>query len=100
MKSPPNFHGHIALPLEITARTYFEDQCIPIAVTADSIETGSFVSVMALLLYIKHGSDIEVLQFLQKTSSMLGLSAHELSVEKAKQVYQDFEHLFNRVSKS
>lgn len=96
MESSINFHGYIALPLETAARAFLSENSIPISVTADSIETGNFVSVMALLLYIKYGSDESALRFLQHAGSMLGLTANQISLEKAYLLYREFECLFNQ----
>ena len=71
-----NFRGYIALPLENKAKNIMAKNGINgVTVSADAIEYGSFVSVMAFLLYVELGNSEEVLCFLRKSAKYLGSSA-------------------------
>ena len=91
-----NFRGYIALPLENKAKNIMAKNGINgVTVSADAIEYGSFVSVMAFLLYVELGNSEEVLCFLRKSAKYLGSSANEMEINYAYELYKMFESLLS-----
>ncbi|MDE5569938.1 MAG: hypothetical protein K2J47_05385 [Ruminococcus sp.] len=79
-----NFHGWIALPLEVMAKEN------GINISADSIECGQFVEVMLQILKFKKVSSKD---FENKCLPYQGKTVFEISEIKAFELYDDFKLL-------
>jgi len=90
-----SFRGHVALPLEVQANQYMENEQLSIRFSADMIETGSFVTVMLFLLCHKYGRSSEVVNFCNSVSPYIGLSGVEISFETAVALFEQFKAIYN-----
>ena len=95
-----NFHGDIAIPMEMTARHYFglngnRGESI---FDADAIESSHFVECMSIMLRAKsHYSwdNDNVEDFIAECKPYFGLSGHDIPNEVAQRLYDQFERIFN-----
>ena len=94
-----NFHNDIAIELERIARSKYCSTERPYTkiYDADSIELGSFVEVMIILLREKTGmennhTDIEA--FVNKCGPYLGKSGNLIPKEIAQKLFNDFKQLY------
>ena len=87
-----NFHNYIAIPLETISKRLLNQN---LDITANDVELGGFVAIMTYLLYTKIGLTEEVLNFYKKASQYLGLSANEINLEEAYQLFNEFKGLIN-----
>ena len=99
MRQGWNFHGDIAIPLETDACMYYRELGRPNGkiYEADSIEQGSFVEAMILLLRERTNKDCEneeVNAFVRECQPFLGISSHSIPPEIAQQLYNRFRELF------
>lgn len=83
-----NFHGHIAWPLETMAKRLLTKEDF----SADAIETGNFVAVMALIL-TKMGKPEEAAALLRECGAYLGQPASKIPMDAAMEIYQKFVSL-------
>lgn len=83
--SSENFKGYIGLDLENRAKELPEPPF-----SADAIEAGNFVSVMAIIL---NNYGIEDDDFLRKCAPYLGKPASEIGYKAAKSLYDTFQEL-------
>ena len=100
MRQGWNFHGDIAIPLETDACMYYGEIGRPNGkiYEADSIEQGTFVETMILLLRESTHNDCEndeVNAFVRECQPFLGKSGHSIPPEIAQQLYYRFRELFN-----
>lgn len=89
-----SFKGHIGLPLETSANLYFEQNSISMHIHSDDLESCAFLSVMAFLLFRKHGNAEQTLAFLRQNCEFLGMSASQIGFDTALRIYKEFECLF------
>ena len=87
-----NFHNYIAIPLETISKRLLNQN---LDITANDVELGGFVAIMTYLLYTKIGLTEEVLNFYKKVSQYLGLSANEMDLNAALQLFDEFKALIN-----
>lgn len=85
---PVNFRGHIAIFLEKIAKRRLSGRDF----TADGIESGNFVAIMALIVG-NHGDTEEAEAFLKGCSAYLGKSAGEIPLDAAMEMYEKFKTL-------
>lgn len=85
---PVNFHGYIAIPLEEIAKKLLLKQDF----SADGIESGNFVAIMALIVG-SHGDSEEAERFLRESSAYLGKSAREIGIDAALKIYDRFKKI-------
>jgi len=83
-----NFHGHIACPLEVMAKRLLNKDDF----SADAIETGNFVAVMALIL-TKMGKPEETAALLRECGAYLGQPASKIPLDAATVMYEKFKML-------
>lgn len=95
-----NFKGDIGVPLENTANSYFVENKIPLHVTADEIETGAFITTIAVLLFLRYGNEPQTLTFLKEVNMFLGLPASEIPINKAYEIHKNFNYIFENNSNS
>ena len=95
MEKRIGFQGNIALPLEELTNHYMKRQEYHIEVNADMISTGSFISLMPFLLCHKYGRTKDVILFLNETSKYMGLSAREIPIDEAVDIFEKFKKLFD-----
>lgn len=95
-----NFHGHIAVHLEMDARLFYGKNNRQYGATydADSIEGGTFARIMITLLEKKYSNsnDSTVDAFINKCQDYIGLPASEIENETAQSLYNEFHELFIR----
>ncbi len=80
-----NFHGHIAWPLETMAKRLLTKEDF----SADAIETGNFVAVMALIL-TKMEKPEETATLLHECGAYLGKPACKIPMDEAMEIYRKF----------
>ena len=97
-----NFKNDIGLPLESIARRFYRNTDRPFGkiYDSDSIETGSFIEVMVILLrektqYTSENDSIEA--FVNKCTSLFGKSGHDISPEVASELFKEFTELFGEL---
>ena len=83
-----NFHGHIACPLEVMAKRLLTKDDF----SADAIETGNFVAVMALIL-TKMGKPEETATLLRECVAYLGKPANKIPLDAAMLMYEKLKML-------
>ncbi len=86
-----NFHGFIALPLELMVREnqeVFKNETI----TADDIETGRFVEVM---LKIIAANDLSEQNFTSKCTPYMGKCASDIGYENARELFYEFKRILD-----
>ena len=83
-----NFHGHIACPLEVMAKKLLNKDDF----SADAIETGNFVAVMALIL-TKMGKPEETAALLRECGAYLGQPASKIPLDAAMVMYKKYKML-------
>ncbi len=83
-----NFHGHIAWPLETMAKRLLAKDDF----SADAIEAGNFVAVMALVL-TKMGKPEETAALLYECGAYLGQPASKIPMDAAMEMYEKFKRL-------
>lgn len=86
--NPVNFRGYIAISLEEIAKRLLSGWDF----SADGIESGNFVAIMALIL-ASHGDTEEAEAFLKDCSAYLGKSAGEIPLDAAMEMYERFKTL-------
>ena len=89
-----NFKGYIGVPLENIANSYFDSNHIPVHISADELETGAYISVVSMLLFMRCRNDDNVLAFLQSVKDYLGLPASKIPFEHSYAIYKNFIELF------
>ena len=99
-----NFHGYIAVPLEIKARNIFgfSDKSVRKGIfAADSIENGSFVkaTIAVLRKLAEDKSDYEIDEFEKAYSEYIGKGKLDIGKENAIKIYDDFEKLEEKFTK-
>lgn len=92
--SAVNFRGYIAMPLETMAQEIYTKSKQSFF-HADIIETGGFAALMAYLLQVKCGNDNAVKNFLQTLQPYFCLSAHEIPLNEAQQLFGRFQELIS-----
>lgn len=101
-----NFHGRIAYPLELDARTLLSDKvndanCRETIFSADSIETGCFVEVMILLLRHKSGyaynEDID--EFVKDAGRYLGKDYLSIPSDEDQRLFDRYKELLEQTMK-
>ena len=95
-----NFHGDVAIPLEMIARHYFglNGNRGEYIFDADAIEAGHFIECMSIILREKsHYSwdDNNVEDFITECKPYFALSGHDIPNEVAQRLYDQFEKVFN-----
>ena len=89
----------IALELEIKARGImgFHDRPGGTIYDANSIECGSFVDVMVMLLKVKNNfaENLEIDNFADRYHSYDGKSMNEIGLEKVTAIYGEFQALLS-----
>lgn len=89
-------HG-LAIALETTARRImnFNDRPVGTIYNSDSIECGSFVEVMVMLLKVGNSFliDEKIEIFANKYNSYTGKSINDIGIETATAIYEDFNKL-------
>jgi hypothetical protein len=83
-----NFHGYIALPLSEDVKHYLAKESF----SADAIETGNFVAIMALILQCSVEPQ-NAYQFIEECSQYLGKTASQIPLEDAYGLYKRFKKL-------
>ena len=94
-----NFHGDIAIALEDIASRHYGDIMRPVnkIYDADSIEQGSFVEVMLLLLRDEIGLDDgidELDEFERDCAPYLNANGNTIPKEKAQELFDRFKALY------
>ena len=94
-----NFKNDIGLPLESIARRFYHNTDRPFGkiYDSDSIEIGSFVEVMVIMLREKtqySSEDDEIESFVNKCKLYFGKSGHEIPPETASNLFEEFSDLF------
>lgn len=99
-----NFHGHIAVPLEMDVRTVLKNKVNSSNVrttifSADGIETGCFIEVMILLLRYKsgyeHNDDVD--DFIQDAGRHLGKDYLSIPQEEAQRLFDRYKELLEQL---
>lgn len=95
-----NFRGDIALPMEMTARRFFDlnGKRGETIFDADAIETGHFIECMSILLrtksnYMWDNDDME--DFIAECKPFFGVSGHDIPDETAQNLYDRFREIFD-----
>ncbi|MBP3494486.1 MAG: hypothetical protein J6J83_07780 [Oscillospiraceae bacterium] len=83
------FKGRIGLPLEAIINQQGLSN-----ISADVIECGGFVPVMALLLCNKYRRTPDIIAFLKECDSVWGLSYNDIPLDTANKLFDKFIKLF------
>ena len=114
MKNELLFHGHVAVPLENTAKRFFEgwelaDSYRNKYCSADGIEGGSFAETMILLILLDRVSyendeeistesaaemDERTRRFIGRCSQYIGMGKSSIPDDEAKALYEEFKALY------
>ena len=94
-----NFHGDIALPLEMEARVYYSlnGNRGETIFDADAIESGHFIECMSILLRAKSHyswSNENVENFLEECKPYFGVNGNNIPKDTAQDLFDRFLEIF------
>ncbi len=90
-----NFHGYVAIPLEVYSRKYIGETTYD---SANAIENGEFVNAMFKILSVEFNGLDEIKEFVDKCRDYEGKLASQIPIETAIDLFDEFKQILQTIN--